>query len=266
MIKETETGREGRNKPLVEYGGPNNEQDQGISAAPGPIWVQETPLGPGEVGGAPSPVAQGAPRGCSRLPPRDRDLNMPLPSSLGSQAQVLHHCYSIRPRMLHASLESIHQSSGVSPEPGGRRGVLAPHPSSCLVHPTKEGRDQGKQRKVSTDEGARLAAEMEPLKPAETQHSCNSSNTSPLTADLSQTQGLQGRKGALEKPFTGVCKGCRCFITDHHRKNPSTRKPPTMVASSGDALPHDQKPDLHRLGENKERTQISLDAGPREGT
>ena len=223
---------------MVESRGPNNEQHQGVSMAMGLIWVQETLLGPSAVGGARSPSAQGVPRGCSGLPPKG--WGPQHPHSVGSQPRFRTSCYSIPPGMLHAALASAHQSSRVSSEQGGRWGVLALHPSSCLMHPAKEGRDGDKPRKGTMDEGARVAAETEPLKPAETQHSCNTANTPPLTTDFSQTRGLQGRRGALGKRFTSVCKRCQCFLTDRHSKNPPTRNPATMVASSGDALPRDQ--------------------------
>lgn len=82
-----------------------------------------------------------------------------------------------------------------------------------------------------------MAAQTEPLDPAETQHSWDISNTSPLTTDLSQTRGAAGKEGSTQGT---VPANATSASLQTHSKNPSPRNLPRTVASSGDALPHDR--------------------------
>lgn len=184
MIKETETGREG-DKPLVESRDPNEEQHPGVSV--GLIRVQEILLGPGAVGGAQFHLSTGVPR-----------TALVILKGTGTSAPPLHRVSAQllldSPGMLCSAPDST-QSCGVSTEPGSAQSRVALHPSSCLMHPS-EGQD--KPRKGTLDEGAHVAAETGPLKPAKTQNSCTS-NTSPLATDLSQTQGKEGKEGSTQE-------------------------------------------------------------------
>lgn len=167
----------------MESRDPNEEQHLGVSV--GLIRVQEILLGPGAVEGAQSHLSTGVPRTAlvtlkgtgTSAPPLHRDSAQLLLDS---------------PGMLCSAPDST-QSCGVSTGPGSAQSRVALHPSSCPMHPS-EGQD--KPRRGTLDEGAHMAAETGPLKPAETQNSCNTSNTSPLATDLSQTQGREGREGS----------------------------------------------------------------------
>lgn len=128
---------------------------------------------------------------------------------------------------------------GAGQQAGGT-GVLALHLSSCLMLPTKEGRDWDMAKEVTREKGARMAAQMELLDPTETQHSCDISNMSPLTTDLKQTLGGCREGGEHSGDTSRVSANASSASLQTHSKNPSTRNLPGTAASSGDALPHDQ--------------------------
>lgn len=86
--------------------------------AVGRIWVQAPLLGPSVIDRAGSTLAQGVPRGCSRLPPRDRDLSTPVPSSLGSRPRFCTGRYSIRATEMVKVLEHKCDAELLK-EPGG---------------------------------------------------------------------------------------------------------------------------------------------------
>lgn len=201
----------------------DREQHPGVSV--GLIRVQQSLLAP-----VPNPTsAQGSP-----------GLQLVTLRGTGTSAPRRHSCFWIPPGMLCSAPESI-QSCGASTEPGSAQSRTALNPSSCLTHPSKGSRDQDKPRKVTLDEAARVAAEVEPLKAAEIQNSCNTSNTShPLWHSPQPDPGLQARKGELRKCFLNVGKCCQCFIRDRHSKIPPTRISPVVAASPGDASSHDQ--------------------------
>lgn len=130
------------------------------------------------------------------VPPQHRSFpgaSAGYPQRTGTSAPPLHRVSAqVSHQPLFDSPRDAPHSSGEHPseqqgqprarlcsEQGSRWGVLALHPASCLVHPAKEGRDRDKPRKGTTDRGARVAAETELLKPAETQHSCNTSTHLP---------------------------------------------------------------------------------------
>lgn len=187
--------------------------------AMGLIWVQEPLLSPDAASAARSPSAQWVPRGCSWLP--SKGWGSQHPHCTGSQPRFCTSCCSFPLRDApgssgeHPSEQWGQSGARLCSEQGGRGGVLALHPSSCLVHPAKEGRDWDKPKKDTTGEGA----EMELLKPTETQQSCNTSNTS-LSTDLGQTQGLQGGRRNASQVFANAASASLQTIM---AKNPPTR-------------------------------------------
>lgn len=161
---------------MVESGDAKEEQHPGVSV--GLICLQDSLL---EV---PNPTQH-----CSWFPQRT-GTSAPRPH------RVPHQLLLDSPGMLCSAPEGT-QSCGTSPEPGSAQSRAALCPSSCLVHPSEGSRDQDKPRKVTLDEAAHVAAEVEPLRPAEIQKSCNTPNTStsPVATALSQTQGCrEGRE------------------------------------------------------------------------
>lgn len=170
------------------------------------------------------------PQHCSWLPSKDRDLSTQTPQ--GSTPAAFGFPWD-------ALLSSRgHPELWNQPRASSAQSRAALCPSSCLVHSSEGSRDQDKPRKVTLDEAARVAAEVEPIRPAETQKCCNTPNTStsPVATALSQTQGCrEGREPSGNASRFGKC--CQCFIRDCHSKIPPRRSSLMVAASPGDSLP-----------------------------
>lgn len=204
-----------------------------------------------------SPWHRGSPGAAASYPRKGWRPQHTSPQVHGVSAQVLHqllldsHWDAPHRSGEHPSEQRGQPGAGLCSEQGGRRGTLALHPSSCPVHPTKEGRDRDTPRKVPTDEGARLAAETEPLKPAETLHSCNFQHVS----SDHRAQPKPGAAGSEGSAPQTLHKGLQTLPVLRCRpaQGKSTHKRPLHHGCSiwRCSAPR-PKPDLQRPGEDRD--------------